>query len=185
WGAPASMMGSGVIVITTLSLTGAQGPDVVIVNVTEPFVLSLGPGVYCAFGREASSNTPSPEVVQVIPVDPVKSTASCAPLLSHMVCTGPASAVAPVLTVITTSSVAASQSPPGSSVVNRSVYVPSTVAVNVTDDGVPVCDTSLSAPSPPLGWLTMLHAPVVADPPIDEPTSVAVPPPQIICGLPA
>jgi hypothetical protein len=77
--------------------------------------------------------------------------------------------------VTVTSSETALHGPDGSSVVSRSVYVPATVAVNVTLAGVAVCALLLNTPSPPAGELNIDHAPVVAAPPTDDPVSVNVP----------
>src|SRR5688572_19275840 len=59
------------------------------------------------------------------------------------------------------------------------------VAVNEIAEGVATGLVELSCPSPPAGLLTILHAPVVARPPILDPESVMVPPEQISVEAPA
>lgn len=99
-------------------------------------------------------------------------------------------AVAGAVTVSTTSSVAAPQSPAGSLVVSRKVTVPvlPAIGVNVTVAGVVVEAVLLS-------WvaalvmlpvtLTILHVPLDALPPIEEPASVYADPEQIVASAPA
>src|SRR5690606_37064494 len=58
--------GSGVIVMTTSSVTEGQDAvgSVLSVRVTEPAAMSLAPGVYVAVSEAISSKVPSPAVVQ-------------------------------------------------------------------------------------------------------------------------
>jgi hypothetical protein len=89
WGGPASTVATALIVISTLSLTGRQGPAgslVVRVSVTLPLEMSVGPGEYTAFIRLALLNVPSPEEVQVALVaDPPKDPDSAAAPSAQMV----------------------------------------------------------------------------------------------------
>ena len=109
------------IVITTLSFTGAHGPPVVMMSVTVPAMLSFGPGVYTALKSEGSLNDPSPPLLHVIPVVAVDDPASVAVAPLQIVCGVPASTVAFAKTVMVTSSLTGPQTPVGSSVVSRNV----------------------------------------------------------------
>src|SRR5690606_40367369 len=126
---PASTVGAGSMVITTSSVAGRQGPAgslVVSVSVTVPAAMSPGPGVYTALSRLALLNVPSPSKVDhvaLVALPPIVP-ASVAVVPAHIDNGAPASTVGAGLMVITTSSLTASHTPAGSSVVSVSVTVP-------------------------------------------------------------
>ena len=65
---PALTVATGLMVNSIASLTAVQvpaGSSVVIVNVTNPAVISAAEGVYVAATKIALSNVPVPEVVHV------------------------------------------------------------------------------------------------------------------------
>src|SRR5690606_15229653 len=130
---PASTVGAGSMVITTSSVAGRQGPAgswVVSVSVTVPAAMSPGPGVYTAFGRLAFLNVPSPrkgDRVALVALPPIVP-ASVAVVRAHIDNGAPASTVGAGLMVITTSSLTASHTPAGSSVVSVSVTVPAAMS---------------------------------------------------------
>lgn len=107
-----------------------------------------------------------------------------------MVASEPAFTVAGAVTVSTTSSCAVAQGPEGSLVVNRKVTVPvlPAIGVKVTVAGVVVAAVLLN-------WLvalvmlpvtpTMLHVPLLAAPPMEEPVRVYAEPEHIVASVPA
>jgi hypothetical protein len=114
-------------IVENVDPQGPPGSSVVIVNVTEPAVISAAEGVYTVVGSVFNKNPPVPEVVQRIEVAPppkVPSVACVEP--EQMVAAAPAEAVAAGSIVSSIASDTEPQGPAGSSV----------VMVNVTDPAV-------------------------------------------------